>query len=90
MTLFNVDKDGEGRLTPRINAADVHLNRKAHGTDSISPRAEGATGVAHVITKDDKIIVHDGTNNRVLVGIAPDGIIDISASKTGYDITGLY
>ena len=34
----------------------------------------------------------DDTSNvhRILIGIAPDGEIDIAASKQGFDITGQY
>jgi hypothetical protein len=36
-------------------------------------------------------LYYDSTGTaRILIGIAPDGEIDIAASDSGYDITGLY
>lgn len=51
-----------------INNPDVLHNRPGLGTVGISPTIEGqATG--KVVTKDAQIIVNDGTNNRVLIGL---------------------
>lgn len=61
MALHSVDS----KLT---SASDVLNNRQGLGTTGISPTIEGQT-TGKVVTKDAQIIVNDGTNNRVLIGL---------------------
>lgn len=62
----------------------------AMSTTSVNPVTEATTRTVRVETKNGQILVHDGTDYRVLIGIATDGEIDMSASKSGYDILDLY
>lgn len=85
MALFNTDKSDDSRGAPKINATDVHLNRKAHATDSISPRAVGATDPGKVVTKNTQIIANDGSNGIGLFGFDSTGKMAVKVAKPGYD-----
>lgn len=87
MALFNVDKAGESRSAPTVNAVDVHHNRKAHATDSIAPRAVGTETGGRVVEKNDTITVYDSDNYRVAIGRLPNGEYGVAITKSGYDIT---
>lgn len=85
MTLFNIDKDSDNRLIPSVNAPDLHLNRMAHATSSISPRSEGKQSAAKIITKNSRIIANDGANNIGLFGFDDAGNMVVKVAKTGFD-----
>lgn len=90
MSLLYVDKNSSSRLSPKVNAGDVHQNRKAHATDSIAPRAEGTQTSARITTKNDQIIVYDDANERIVIGRLPDGTYGIAISKSGYDVSDAF
>lgn len=74
MSLWEIDKGNDSRLTPSVNANDVLQGAlKAKSTDSISYRTEGATEAGSVTIKDAQIIVNDGTNDRILIGYQESG-----------------
>lgn len=87
MALFNTDKNSENRLSPTVNSGDVHHNPKAHSTTSISLRSAGSVETGRVITKDDSIIVYDGSNFRVGIGRLPNGSYGVAVTKEGYDLS---
>lgn len=86
MTLFNTDKNSSDRLSPTVNGHDVHLGRKALGTDSFAPRVEGSQTGARITTKDDRITVYDDSDARIIIGRLPDGTYGIAISQKGYDV----
>lgn len=93
MSLSDTDKGGDSRTDPSLNTQDnlPAASTKAHSTDGVSNRAEAVAQVAKVVTRDDSILVYDTAGvARILIGIAPDGEIDIAASEVGVDITTLY
>lgn len=91
MALFNVDKSTERRLSPSVNSHDVHLNRMALATTSISPRTSGnSAGTRKLTTKSDSITLNDGFNERLILGILPDGTIGLEISKEGYNVSDAY
>lgn len=89
MSLFNRDKESIRRLTPQVDSVDKLLSRKAHATDSIAPRAVGATG-GRIVTKDDSITVYDESNQRIVIGRLPDGSYGIIVSKPGIDVNDVF
>jgi len=89
MTLFNVDKDTDDRVNPSVNSVDKLVGRKAHATDSISPRAAGTSG-GKITTKNDQIISYDATNQRIIMGRLPDGTYGIAISKPGVDVSSAF
>jgi hypothetical protein len=86
MTLFQIDKSNDDRSTPVVNSSDVHLNRMAHATDSIAPRAAGSPVSGKITTKNDQIVASDGTVNRIIFGRLPNGVYGIAISKPGVDV----
>lgn len=87
MTLFHRDMKNDSRLSPSVDGSDVLLGRKAHGTDSLAPRAENSPGSGKITTKNDQIIASDGTTPRIIFGRLPDGTYGIVISKPGVDVT---
>ena len=90
MSLNNVDKNSDTRLEASPNAPDVHINRLAHGTTSISPRAAGTQATAKITYKNDAIIVYDGSNERIVIGRLPDGTFGVAVSKPGVDVSSAF
>lgn len=88
MTLINVDKESAGALNPSIDADDPVINRMAHGTSSIAPRAAGTTG-GRIVTKDDTITIYDTQNERIVIGRLPDGTYGIVVSAAGNDVSSV-
>ncbi len=66
MALHSVDE--------KNNAVDVVTipERQALGTTSMAPVLEGQA-VGKVVIKDNQVIVNDGTNDRVLIGLQSGG-----------------
>lgn len=87
MALHDVDKDNEDRTSPAVNAHDDQkTSRMAHGTTSINPVTDATSGSAYIDTKNGRILVNDGTNNRIILGVWPDGTFGLIISKPGFDI----
>lgn len=49
-------------------------------TDTLNSRVRIEQG-------NGRIVVHDGTNNRILIGALPDGSYGLIISKPGVDVT---
>lgn len=86
MGLHDVDKSGEQRTNPTVNAVDSSALVNAHATNGIAYRSEGGVGAPRVITKDDQIIVHDGTSNKALLGRDDSGNYVVKVAKDGADV----
>lgn len=37
-----------------------------------------------------RLLVNDGTNNRIIIGLLPDGTFGLIISKEGYDVLSLF
>lgn len=85
MALHDVDKTSDNRGVPAPNLSDAKAQRHADGTTGISNKLDSSTG-AYVSTKNGRILVYDGTVNRVLIGLAPDGTYGVWVSKEGIDV----
>lgn len=81
---------GDNRKT-NINPSghDLLKQRRADGTEGITPIVDGFTG-GYVSTKDGQIIVHDGTTIRILIGRAPSGEYGIWEVAAGQDVRWLF
>ena len=86
MAIYDVDKNNDSRSTPLPNASDAHLQRISDGTVGITNKLDGSSG-AYTSTKNAAIKVNDGTYNRVLVGLLPDGTYGLKVSQLNYDVT---
>lgn len=88
MGVHDVDKVSDSRNSPKLNAPDLDKNRKALGTASISPRDETASNLAaRVVTGDDKIIIYDDKNERIVIGRLPNGVYGLVISVEGSDVS---
>lgn len=88
MSLFEIDKSSDNRSQPTISASDP-LNVgavKAHATDGIAYRAENATGTPRVVSRDDQIIVFDGSFNKALFGRDGSGNFVVKIAQDGFDV----
>lgn len=85
MALHDVDKSNDSRNIPTPNISDSKAQRHADGTTSISNKLDTSSG-PYVSTKNGRILVYDGTVNRVLIGLAPDGTYGIWVSKPDIDV----
>jgi hypothetical protein len=86
MSLFYVDKGSDNRIVPSVNSPDVHLNRKAHATDSIAIRGDNTADSGKITTKNDQIVASDESTPRIIFGRLPDGTYGIAISKPGEDV----
>lgn len=80
MSLFFFDKNNNDRNSPSVTTPDVQLNPMSHATTSISPRAVGSPTAGHIVTKNDKIVVNDGTKDLITLGRQNDGSYSLSFS----------
>jgi len=85
MALHDVDKSNDSRNAPTPNMSDQHAVRQSDGTTAISNKLDKSTG-PYVSTQNGRVLVNDGTYNRVLIGLAPDGTYGIWVSKEGQDV----
>lgn len=87
MGVHDVDKTSDSRNNPTLNTPDLDKNRKALGTASISPRDETASNLAaRVVIQDDKIIIYDDSNSRIIIGRLPNGVYGWAVSKAGNNV----
>jgi hypothetical protein len=82
MTLHYTDLSNNGgdRLSPGVHGADVQTHPMAKNTASISPRAVGSATSGKVTTKNDQIIVNNGTFDAINLGRQTDGTFALSFS----------
>jgi hypothetical protein len=86
MAIHDVDKNNGDRLSPMPNSHDALGQRLANGTLSINPRT-GASGTnAFTQTKNGRLLVNDGTTNRIVVGAQSDGTFGMKVSQPGNDV----
>ena len=86
MSMTDSDKSGSTRLSPSLNQRDSLGQRMAMSTTSVNPVTEATTRTARVETKNGQVLVHDGADYRILIGVAPDGSVGLWITKSGYDI----
>jgi hypothetical protein len=88
MTLLETDKLSDNRAQPALNANDALSMGavKAHATDGIAYRSEEAITAPRVVTRDDQLIVHDGTNFKALFGRDGIGNYVVKIAKDGYNV----
>lgn len=48
------------------------------------------SGQLRIEDGNNRMILFDGTNNRMIIGIRPDGTVGIIISKIGIDVESLY
>ena len=85
MSLHDTDKSNDTRNVPMPNMSDSHTTRASDGTTAITNKKDGSSG-AYVSTKNARVLVNDGTVNRVLIGLSPNGTYGIWVSKEGIDV----
>jgi hypothetical protein len=90
MSLLYTDPGNDDRSTPSVQSSDVHLNPKAHATDSIAMRAENTSAGGKIVMKNDTIIVYDATNQRIVIGRLPNGDYGIVVSRAGYNVSDIF
>lgn len=88
MTLIDGDKTTDRRSEPELGAHDVMDSGsvKAHATDGIAYRSVDGLRKARVISRDDQIIVHDGSYNKALFGRDGSGNYVVKVAKNGFDV----
>lgn len=88
MTLIDGDKTTDRRSEPELGAHDVidSGSVKAHATDGIAYRSVDGLRKARVISRDDQIIVHDGSYNKALFGRDGSGNYVVKVAKDGFDV----
>lgn len=89
MSLHDVDYRGDMREAAMPATHDASSERKADGTTTITQKVDNKSG-AYVTTKDALILVNDGTNNRIGIGLLPDGQFNIIITKPGINITDAF
>jgi hypothetical protein len=94
MSLFSVDKNSMDRSNPSPNTHD-QLSQdsiKAHQTLSTSYSLNASTSSydKRIQYQNNQIIVYDGTNERIIIGVLPDGTYGMAISKEGYDVSGAF
>lgn len=87
MGLWDTDKKNDGRDSPSLNQADALVQRMANGTVSVHPKTDATGSAAFTQTSNGRMLVNDGTNNRVVVGALPDGTFGMKVSQPGIDVT---
>lgn len=85
MALHDVDPNTTNRIEPMPQASDQSPTRSSDGTTAITNKQDGSSG-AYVSTKDATVKVNDGTDNRVALGLLPDGTYGMKVSQEGYDV----
>lgn len=88
MSLWDLPTDTGG--LPSVSGDDrtIPSQHPALGTTSITPVQENdlTSTTARVEVKDAKIVVHDGSNTRIIIGLQPDGTYGMTISKSGTDV----
>lgn len=95
MALHDIDKNSMDRGNPNPNTHGKMIPEavKAHGTISTSYTTDDSgatTNVARVQMQNNRIVIYDGTNERIVIGTLPDGTLGMAVSKAGYDVSGAY
>lgn len=89
MSLFNLDKDSDGRSVPRINHNDVVSNPLAHNTMSTTYKSDGDSNKQRVVFKNNITLYYDDQNRVIKVdGFIPD-LVDYPVTiqaQYGYDV----
>lgn len=85
MAIYDTDKNSDTRNSPTPNISDAHIQRRSDGTVGITNKLDASTG-AFTSTNNARILVNDGTYNRVLIGLSPSGTYGIWVSKEGIDV----
>lgn len=85
MAYHDTDPNTTNRAEPVPQAPDGGLERYADGTTAITNKRNGSSG-PYASTKDATFKVFDGTYNRVVAGLLPDGTYGIKISQIGYDV----
>lgn len=65
MSLFDVDKQGDFRVQPALNADDNVANRMAHATAAITLRDTASSVTSRAVMKDGKLEVYNSSDSRV-------------------------
>lgn len=89
MAVHDVDlsSDNRGQAMPLVH--DIGTGRKADGTQGLTHKIDGDTG-AYVISKDGRVLVNDGDNDRIILGLLPDGTFGLVISQEGTDVEDLF
>lgn len=87
MSLWDTDKNSDSRENPSLNANDGLLQRLANATTSIHPVTDSTSSNAYTQAKNGRLLVNDGTTNRVIVGALPDGTFGMKVSQSAIDVT---
>lgn len=88
MAIHNKDSGTKDRSIPVINTVnkqpiDTRMNL---GTHSQQFNGGVTTNPAYIYSKDAKTLVNDGYNDRIILGLLPDGTYGIAVSVPGIDV----
>jgi hypothetical protein len=89
MSLFDIDKSNNARISPSPNSNDEQKDRMAHNTMGTTYRSEGGETTGRVIFKNGLILTYD-TDDRVssVYGYIP-ALADypvLIIAKSGFDV----
>lgn len=95
MALHDVDKNSLGRSNPTPNAHGKIIPEaiKAHSTVSTSYSLDDSsdpTYAARIQMLNNSIVVYDGSNQRIIFGVLPDGTYGMAISKPGYNVSDAF
>lgn len=86
MSLWDTDKNNDKRTKPVLNQHDHLQQRKANATTSVHPITDDTSSAAYVQAANGRILVNDGTNDRIMIGVLPDGTFGIAVSISGANV----
>lgn len=93
MALHDVDKNSMDRGNPSPNAHGKIISEavRAHNTVSTSySLGDSGEKTARIQMLNNNIVVYDGANQRIVIGILPDGTYGMAVSKAGFDVKDAY
>lgn len=93
MALHDTSKNSQSRDNPMPNVHNHVIPEavKAHSTvsTSYSLRSNGDY-TPRVQMLNNGIVVYDGSNQRIIFGLLPDGTYGLAISKAGYNVSDAY
>lgn len=89
MAIHDVSYNDDSRSGAMPSVHDNQTNPMSSGTQGITTKRDDSSG-AYVNTKDATVLVNDGDNDRILLGLLPDGTFGMVVSKEGVDVNDLF
>ena len=85
MSLWDVDKNSNNRISPQLNQSDQIVQRVSNATTSVNPVTDATTTSGFLKTANGQILGNNGTNNVGLFGFDDTGTMVVKVAKPGYD-----